>query len=304
MSNLIQFIPDLKKSIINVVSTLNVEQNWGLAYVDVQDAWKHTKGEGVHVAIIDTGWYAHKDLIVNFVEGFDATGNDDYLDHGNFHSVHVAGIIAANSGDENIGVTGIAPESKLHIIKALDDSGAGSFDYILKALQIAKDLNVDIINMSLGTPVKPDNEDIHKAIQDIVVQGKIIICAAGNDGGDVNYPAKYDEAIAVAAVDSNGALTKFSSRGPELDTAAPGVHIYSTWGNNQYVNLDGTSMACPAITGIVALIISWMKKEGRQSEISYKTILKTLYELGEKNIINMGTYSFGVPKFCNYNWNK
>jgi subtilisin family serine protease len=306
MSNLIKFIPDIKDQILNIVSVLSQEQNWGLSYIDVQDAWKHNKGQNVRIAVIDTGWFPHKDLVANFEQGFDATGNNDYLDHGNFHGVHVSGIIAANSSEDIFGVTGVAPESKLIPIKALDNDGNGSYDYIATALSIVKNLDIDIINMSLGAPIMPNDESLHNIIKELAAQGKIIVCAAGNDGGSVNYPAKYDETIAVAAIQNDGTMAKFSSRGPELDTAAPGVHIYSTWGNNQYINLDGTSMACPCITGVLALIISWMKSSNKQSDINVKNMIKILQDLGSKDnghrITQIGQYDISVPEFCNMRW--
>jgi len=306
MSEKITFIPDLRDKIINIVSVLSQEQNWGLGFVEVEEAWKHSKGENVKVAILDTGWFPHKDLIGNFVQGYDATGNNDYLDHGNFHAVHVAGIIAANSNSDSFGVTGIAPMAKLVPIKVLDNSGSGSYDYVRQGLEIVRNIDVDVVNMSLGASIVPSDDSLHQVIKDIVNQGKIIVCAAGNDGGAVNYPAKYDETIAVAAVQNDGSMARFSSRGPELDTAAPGVHIYSTWGNNQYINLDGTSMAAPCISGIVSLIVSWKKSIGRQSEINYKEMIKILQDLGSKDtthrIVAPGQYDIAVPEFCNMKW--
>jgi len=215
-------------------------------------------------------------------------------------NTHVAGIIAANCGD-GVGVMGVAPEAKLIPIKALSDDGSGSFDYIINALEIARNLDVDIINMSLGTPVDPGDPRIHNLLQEIANQGKIVVCASGNDGASVNFPARYDEVIAVAAVESSGQLARFSSRGPELDTAAPGVKIYSTWGNNQYTNLDGTSMACPCISGVIALILAWYKLNPDPSFIKdYKNMIKLLYELGESSIIHENSYNIGVPKFANF----
>ena len=301
MSDKIRFIPDLKDKILNTVSVLTEQQNWGLGFVNAQEAWKHSKGGGIKVAVIDTGWSNHKDLLPNFIEGHDATGNNDFTDHNNFHGTHVAGIISANCG-EGIGVMGVAPSAKLIPIKALSDDGSGSFDYIINALDIARNLDVDVINMSLGTPVDPGNSKMHNLLQEIAKQGKIVVCASGNDGATVNFPAKYDEVIAVAAVESSGQLAKFSSRGPELDTAAPGVKIYSTWGNNQYTNLDGTSMACPCISGMIALILSWYKLNPDPSFIKdYKNMIKLLYTLGESSIIQTNEYNIGVPKFANFN---
>lgn len=299
----IRFIPDLKSKILNVVSVLEEQQNWGLAFIDAEDAWKHTKGDNVKVAVIDTGWFPHKDLQVNFLEGHDATGNNDFMDHGNGHGVHVAGIIGANCGD-TIGVMGVCPDAKLIPIKALDDDGTGSYDFIANGLRIAHDLDVDVINMSLGSSQDPGDNVIHSLIKDITSQGKIVVCASGNDGSAVNFPAKFDESIAVAAVAADGTLAKFSSRGPELDTAAPGVRIYSTWLNNQYINLDGTSMACPCISGIVALMISWYKSNPDTNfAINYQNMIKLLQQLGGpegSHIVQAGQYDIGVPKFMNF----
>jgi subtilisin family serine protease len=304
MSNPIKFIPDLRDKILNQVSILNEQQNWGLSFIEASYAWQHSKGEDVKVAIIDTGWFPHKDLQVNFLDGYDATGNNDFMDHGSYHGTHVAGIVGANCG-QNIGVMGVAPSCKLIPIKALDDDGTGSFDFIANALQIAHDLDVDIINMSLGTQSDYGQSKVHSLIKDITAKGKIVVCASGNDGEDVNFPAKYDESIAVAAVENDGKLARFSSRGPELDVAAPGVKIYSTWGNNQYVNLDGTSMACPTISGIIALIISWYKKNPDPNfQINFTNMIKLMYDLGGPegdHIVQQGSYNIGVPKLQNFN---
>ena len=300
MADTIRFIPDLRKKILSTVSVLTEQQNWGLSFIDAQQAWKFSKGANIKVAIIDTGWSEHKDLMPNFQEGYDATGNNDYIDRGNFHGTHVAGIIGANCG-ANLGVMGVAPDVKLIPIKALSDDGSGSFEYMENALQIVHDLDVDVINMSLGSPIDPGSSKIHSLIQDVAKQGKIVVCASGNDGASVNFPAKYDEVIAVAAVEASGQLARFSSRGPELDIAAPGVKIYSTWGNNQYTNLDGTSMACPCISGMISLILSWYKTNPNPDFVKdYKNMIKILYELGESNIIQTNDYNIGVPKFANF----
>jgi subtilisin family serine protease len=300
MADRVQFIPDLKDKILKTVSVLSEQQNWGLSFIDAQEAWKHSKGANVKVAIIDTGWTEHKDLMPNFIEGHDATGNNDYIDRGNFHGTHVAGIIGANCG-QGVGVMGVAPEAKMIAIKALSDDGSGSFDFIERALEIARDSDVDVINMSLGSPVDPGNPKMHNLITEIANQGKIVVCASGNDGASVNFPAKYDEVIAVAAVEASGQLARFSSRGPELDIAAPGVKIYSTWGNNQYISLDGTSMACPCISGMIALILSWYKLNPSPNFVKdYKNMIKLLYELGESSIIQTNEYNIGVPKFANF----
>ena len=298
----IRLVPDFRHQNLDTISTLDVQQNWGLSFIDATDAWKLTKGIGIKIAVIDTGWQPHPDLVTNFISGFDATDDNSYFDKGNFHGLHVAGIIAANCGDR-FGVNGVAPDAKLIIIKAIDASGCGSYDYLLKALQIVRDIDVDIVNMSIGTPLQPPDDRMHGLLKEIAAQGKLVVCAAGNDGSAVQYPAKYDEVIAVSALAADGTLAKFSSRGPESDVAAPGVQIYSTWGNNQYINLDGTSMACPCISGMIALIISWHKQNPNPLVvINYKEILKLLYDMsGEQgHIVQANEYNISVPRFLNW----
>ena len=120
---------------------------------------------------------------------------------------------------------------------------------------------VDLVSLSLGSPVP--NEGIHDAIKDLVKSNIPVICAAGNSGnGGVNYPAAFKETIAVAAFDKNGRVAGFSSKGEEVDIAAPGVGVYSTYLNNRYASMNGTSMACPFVAGVVALMISDYKKRG------------------------------------------
>lgn len=112
---------------------------------------------------------------------------------------------------------------------------------------------MNVINMSLGGP--SGSEALKSAVEAAYKAGVVVVCAAGNDGGAVNYPAKYPGAIAVSALDSSDKIASFSSRGPEIAFIAPGVSIYSTYKGNTYKTLSGTSMASPHVAGLAALVV-------------------------------------------------
>lgn len=166
-----------------------------------------------------------------------------------------SGIIAAEKNDQ--GVIGVAPKSKIYFAKAMDDSGAGDPSALVKAINWAIGQNVDIMSISAGMffdfkPLKKIIKRAHKK--------NIIICAAvGNTGTrqyDVAFPARYPEVIGVAAYDQRHKVARFSSRGTNVSFAMPGVNIYSTYLNNQFCKMNGTSFACPIMAGICALILA------------------------------------------------
>jgi subtilisin family serine protease len=132
--------------------------------------------------------------------------------------------------------------------------------------------------MSLGS-TRPDSR-LHDAIRSARAAGIILVCAAGNDGGGVNYPAAYQETLAVGAVDRNGNLCEFSSRGKEISVAAPGADITSTWLANGYATISGTSMAAPFVAGVLSLYVSAAKKDGRQIDV-HKALAETCRDVGE-----------------------
>ena len=185
MDELHRFISEEDLADDNVIFELSMPStNWGQLALDLPDAWQHTKGEGIVVAVMDTGGPNHTDINDNILQRLDVTG--DGPDDKAGHATHVSGIIAAIEND--IGITGVAPKCKIITIKVLDDHGMGSFANMAKGLELCKSLNVDIINMSLGVPKEPPQE-IHNLIKQITDQGKILIAAAGNNP---NEPANTD----------------------------------------------------------------------------------------------------------------
>ena len=166
--------------------------------------------------------------------------------------------------DNDSGTVGVAPKAQCISVKVLSDSGSGTWDNVAKGLEYCLGIGADIVSMSLGgrTPY-PEIENQIKALYKL---GVPVICAAGNGGaGGVNFPAMYDETIAVGAFDKYGKVARFSSKGEKVEWAAPGVDILSTYKSNGYARLSGTSMACPFMVGIVALMLSKHRKQQKET---------------------------------------
>lgn len=244
---------------------------WGVDRIDAELAWATTRGAGVKVAVIDTGIaLSHTDLRV---KGGVNTINPrkSYADD-NGHGTHVAGTIAAL--DNSIGVVGVAPLAELYAVKVLNKQGIGFLSDIIEGLQWSIDNGMQVVNMSLGGG---GNATYEQAIRATYQAGLVIVAAAGNDGpaeNTVSYPAKYAETIAVSATDISDTIASFSSRGPEVDLAAPGVNIYSTWYTGGYRSGSGTSMATPHVAGAAALLIA----AGVTSNDSVRAILQSTAE--------------------------
>ena len=227
--------------------------DWGLSAYNVPPLWKSTRGEGVTVAVVDTGVAKHFALEVADSRNFSGDSEvDDTVGHGTF----CAGVLAARKGQAK----GIAPGCSLISLKVLGHSGSGNPASVARAVEYASEIQADIISMSLGCS-RPDAQ-MHDAIKRATAQGIIIVCAAGNDGGAVDYPAAFAETIAVGAVDRSGQACEFSSRGREIVCAAPGQGVTSTWLADGYATLSGTSMAAPFVAGVLALWVSAQKSLG------------------------------------------
>ncbi|MGN7468735.1 S8 family peptidase [Brevibacillus sp. SAFN-007a] len=220
---------------------------WGVRYVGAERLWRKGRGEGVKVAVIDTGISRdHFDLKgrikggVHFVRGKQ-----------NGHGTHVAGIIVAEMNQR--GIVGVSPEAHLYDVRAFDHEGKASLSTILQALQWSIANQMDIINMSFGMPQY--SEALARAVEKAHEHGIVMVASAGNSGGEAEYPARYKGVMGVSAIDQSGRLASFSARGKGVNRKAPGVEILSTWPGNQFKKLNGTSMAAPHVTGLMALEI-------------------------------------------------
>lgn len=248
---------------------INDEIPENITTIGAQSKWqKGYTGKGVVIAVIDTGCETqHLDLKNRIVEGYNFTnelnGNISNVEDLNGHGTHVAGVIAGSIN--NTGIVGVAPKANLLILKALDRFGRGTIDSLIEAVNFAVDWRglggekVRIISLSLGIE-KPDAE-LLKAITRARNNNICVVAASGNYGdGDFStneyfYPADYKEVISVGALQSNNKLASFTNTNEYVDIYAPGEGIYSTYIEDGFTSLSGTSMAVPHVSGSLALLI-------------------------------------------------
>lgn len=229
-------------------------------------------GKGVTVAVVDTGIDGtHPDLKGRIVGWKDFINNrpTPYDDFG--HGTHCAGIIAGSGAASGGKYRGIAPEANLIGVKVLSRDGSGNESDILAGIEYAASTDAQIISLSLGS--EEHSQAICDAVSNAVKKGKIVICAAGNSGpesGTIGCPSDNEDAITVGAVDPMDYLCSFSSRGPakngaiKPDVVAPGFQVISCRAggirdnkaiSHYYLAESGTSMACPMVSGTVALMV-------------------------------------------------
>lgn len=245
-----------------------LDANYGVSYINAPKFWSQSiKGNGVIVAVIDSGCFIdHEQLKDSIIDTYNFTTDDDgdarnVTDYSG-HGTHTAGIIAARNHESII--VGVAPGTKLLILKVIGKDGGGSYENLIHAIDFASEWRgkggekVDVINLSLGGT--NDDPALRKAIDKVMANDIMVVAAAGNsgDGSDLTneilYPGYYRDVIQVAAVDQNSIPTSFSNTNVNIDFLAPGKNIFSTFNDGHYMTLSGTSMAAPHVSGAIALL--------------------------------------------------
>jgi type VII secretion-associated serine protease mycosin len=247
-------------------------QQWALEAMHTEQAWQTTKGEGVTVAVLDTGVEAdHPDLAGNVLPGKDLIrfgaepGDRAWARHG----TAMAGIIAGHGhGPGNAdGVLGIAPEAKILPVRVILEDGDPSRakarstrgNALAEGIRWAADHGADVINLSLGD----DSASAHpeptedQAVQYALKKGVVVVASAGNGGekGDhISYPAAYPGVIAATAVDRAGTRAPFSTRRWYATVSAPGVNVVIADPDHKYYEGWGTSAAAAFVSGAAALV--------------------------------------------------
>lgn len=247
---------------------------WGQKAMRLDQLPAHYRGQGIKIAIVDSGAANSHDDLKQITRGYDIlnknqnanTWNVDTISHGS----HCAGVIAG--ADTQGGIRGFAPEAEIHACKLFP---GGQISQLIEALEYCIEKKIDVVNLSLGG-AEP-SEALEQQIQRARQAGIACIVAAGNSGGTVQYPASSPNVLAVAAIgrmnefpadsyhvqtitpqiDANGFYSaRFSCYGPEIAVCAPGVAITSSVPENNYAAWDGTSMAAPHVTGLAALVLA------------------------------------------------
>ncbi len=252
------------------------DEQWALDRLQAESAWASSTGEGVTVAVIDSGVAPHPDLAGLFVPGRDFVEGSDGRRDPNGHGTHVAGIIAMTANN-NLGGAGLAPSVSLMPIVVADAAGAVRASDSARGIVWAVDHGADVLNMSYSGGASSVEQ---KAIQYAQSKGVVPVAAAGNsylDSGGavynpVQFPAGFPGVVGVGAVTRSLDRSSFSEVGKQVDVVAPGGQgqwnspsgIFSTYKGSGYVRMPGTSMAAPYASAATALIIARARFLGLQ----------------------------------------
>ena len=229
---------------------------WGLTTLEAEQLWEAGPAGGQVVAVVDSGVDdGHPDLAGVVRPGIDlVTGNGDGTLDENGHGTHVAGIVAAVTGN-GIGGAGLAQGARVLAVRVLDAEGSGYDSDVAEGVVWAVDHGATVVNLSLGGT--SESSLLSAAVRYALDRQVVVVASSGNAGatGDpIKYPAATAGVLAVGAVDKAGVRPTWSSTGAHLGLAAPGVGIVSTVPGGAYASWSGTSMAAPFVAAAAALL--------------------------------------------------
>ncbi len=260
-------------------------------------------GEGIKIAVIDSGCNSHLELPNNLLSGYNMIDKNTDVTDNIGHGTKVAGVIAAEIN--TIGISGVAPKCKIIPIKAFDTDYKTKTSLIAESIiKAVDDFSPDIINMSLGS--SSYTETLKSAVDYAISKGVIVIASSGNDGTDeYNYPASFDNVISVGAVDEKSTICDYSQYNDAVTVVAPGgtnetpIITLSPLAANKLMTAKGTSFAAPQVSGIAALLKS--ADDSLTQEDMFEIIKKVSVDLGDTGFDNYYGYGMADAKaYLNY----
>ncbi len=242
-------------------------RQWNLPLIGMEQAWQLSQGDEVVIAIIDSGLdLVHPDLQARLwedpgqpgVHGYDFVSDDAIPQDAFGHGTHVAGIAGAHT-DNGIGISGVGWGVRLMAVRVLDATGFGTWSDVAEGIIYAANKGARVLNLSLG------GDQLNQATSDAVAYarnlGCLVVAAAGNavlTTSQIIYPAALEGVMAVGATTSADDPVLAWRHGPQMDVAAPGMSVFSTYwtspASSTYGTMNGTSMATPHVSGLAALI--------------------------------------------------
>lgn len=285
---------------------------WNMDLLDAEGAWEYTQGQGVTVAVIDTGCSSGPlDGLPTLIPGFDFVNNDSDPSDDNGHGTHVAGTIA-QATDNDKGLIGLAPSAQILAVKSFDSYGYAYTSDILAGVEYAIEEGVDVINMSYGGAGETQAEA--QLMAQAVAAGIVLVAASGNSGSSqVDFPAGYPGVLAVGATGVNSNRATYSSFGSGLDLMAPGGEswvdrnndgrgdgiyqesIETQWG---FYGYNGTSMAAPHVAASAALLMS----AGLNREQTITALQETAEDLGNSGWDRRTGWGMVQPEVALSDW--
>jgi thermitase len=268
--------------------------------IDAPEGWTAAFGSGSFpstggtlTGIIDTGIErSHADLLNKTKVCATATSAIGLVVEGtcsddNLHGTHVAGTIGAATGN-GLGVAGVAPDAEFAVFKALNSAGVGFYaDIVAGVNYLSKNSAVRIISMSIGGP---EDDALNRALSDAYARGTLLIAAAGNDGDATkSWPAFHPDVMSVSSIDANGNTSSFSTCNSDVEIAAPGRDIWSTFPGNTYGSISGTSMATPHVSGVAAMLIEQKGLSASQTRSALKSTSQGSGGCNNVGVVNLGS---------------
>ena len=250
------------------------EYEWNIQAVNADDAAEEAAVRKVKVAVLDSG--------VDYVTGINLAGYVNFIEEEEelspiFQDLtgHGTGIASIISGNGETGIYGVNPNAELYSVKVLDSENKAPLSRIIQGIYWCIEQDMDIINMSFGTSVY--SKALEQAVKDAYDAGLLMVGAAGNDGETIEYPAAFQEVMAVAATDPKAEISEFSNTGDELEIAAPGekIRVASFFDGNQVTH--GTSIAVPHVTGAASLL--WEKDLTKSNEFIRQLMTESAKEI-------------------------